>query len=187
MPAFGHGRVSVAGVTVRNRVIPAVVPGFPRDPPARVELPPIRSPHQRRHATAVFDHKGRLTCGMVFDVLDWEAGTPVDIAVRAGVIVVRRADEGGFALNGRRFLHVPARFRRWCSFGERELVLVRAVPESSVLLVLGQEWLDRSLPDPGGLVTGIGPVTAGGSEVGSGGWRSDIRWPNSRRDRGRRD
>ncbi|WP_158843522.1 hypothetical protein [Saccharothrix deserti] len=104
---------------------------------------------------------------MLFDVLDWEAGTPVDIAVRGGVIVVRHADSGVFALNGRRFLHIPARFRRWCSFGERESVLVRAVPESATLLIFGQEWLDQVLPDPDGLVTGIGSVPSGGAGVGS--------------------
>ncbi|MCC8250192.1 hypothetical protein [Saccharothrix luteola] len=115
----------------------------------------------------MFDHKGRLTCGMVFDVLDWEAGTPVDIAVRAGVIVVRRTEEGAFALNGRRFLHVPARFRRWCSFGEGESVVVRAVPESATLLIFGQEWLDQVLPDPSGLVTAVDPGLPGVEGVGS--------------------
>jgi hypothetical protein len=86
-----------------------------------------------------------LTCGVVFDVLGWEAGTPVDIAMRAGVFVVRRSDEGAFALNRRRFLHVPARFRRWCSFGGREAVLVRAAP--------------------GGLAPAVGPVRPGGAGV----------------------
>uniref|UniRef100_UPI0031CDE56F hypothetical protein n=1 Tax=Saccharothrix mutabilis TaxID=33921 RepID=UPI0031CDE56F len=48
----------------------------------------------------------------------------------------------------RRFLHIPSAIRRRCSFGERELVLVRAVPELSVLPIFGQEKLNRALPDP---------------------------------------
>lgn len=116
------------------------------------ELPSIRLRHLRRYCTTVLDHKGRLTCGMVFDVLGWEAGTRIDITVHAGTVVVRRARGGEYRLNVRRFLHIPVAVRRWCSFGERELVLVRAVPKLSALVICGQERLDRALPDPRRLV-----------------------------------
>ncbi|XVS67858.1 hypothetical protein ACQPYE_17980 [Actinosynnema sp. CA-299493] len=117
-------------------------------PPGPGELPPIRLRHLRRYSTTVLDHKGRLTCSMLFDVLGWEAGTRIDIAVHAGTIVVRGGRGGEYELNSRRFLHIPSSVRRWCSLGERELVLVRAVPELSALLIFGQEKLDQALPDP---------------------------------------
>jgi hypothetical protein len=139
--------------------------------PGPGELPPIRLRHLRRYCTTVLDHKGRLTCGMVFDVLGWEAGTRIDIAVHAGTIVVRRARGGGYRLNARRFLHIPVAVRRWCAFGERELVLVRAVPELSALVIFGQERLDRALPDPRRVVDAARAV---GVHVGdSGGGSSD--------------
>lgn len=120
--------------------------------PGPGELPPLRLRHLRRYCTTVLDHKGRLTCSMLFDVLGWEAGTRIDIAVHAGTIVVRGARGGEHGLTTRRFLHIPVAVRRWCCLGERELVLVRAVPEWSVLLIFGQEKLDTALPDPRRLI-----------------------------------
>ncbi|QFZ20361.1 hypothetical protein [Saccharothrix syringae] len=119
----------------------------------------------------MFDHKGRLTCGMLFDVLGWEAGTRIDITAHAGTIVVRGARGGAHEVKSRRFLHIPATVRHWCSFGARELVLLRAVPELSVLLIFGQERLDQALPDPRRLVDAARAV--GGQVGGSGGGPSD--------------
>lgn len=173
MPEIGHGGAEATVVTVRNGVVPAVVPGaaarsrsgdlpvparrplstggvdasdgrplkprqvdLRRTPaPRPVELPSMRSPHPRRYAMAVFDHRGRLTCGMLFDVLDWEAGTPVDISVRRGD---RRASHRGGRVRVERsaISAYSGPSQRWCSFGEREPVLVRAVPESATLLIL---------------------------------------------------
>ncbi|MEV8437526.1 hypothetical protein AB0425_09165 [Actinosynnema sp. NPDC051121] len=108
--------------------------------------------HLRRYSTSVFDHKGRLTCGMLFDVLGWEAGTRIDIAAQAGRVVVRRARADEYEVKSRRFLHIPATVRHRCSFGQRELVLLRAVPELSTLPIFGQERLNHALPDPRRLV-----------------------------------
>ncbi len=157
---------------------PAAEPLAPREldlrrtpAPAPGELPPIRLRHLRRYSTSVFDHKGRLTCGMLFDVLGWEAGTRIDITAHAGTIVVRGARGGAHEVKSRRFLHIPATVRHWCSFGARELVLLRAVPELSVLLIFGQERLDQALPDPRRLVDAARAV--GGQVGGSGGGPSD--------------
>ncbi|WP_447002515.1 hypothetical protein ACRAKI_22670 [Saccharothrix isguenensis] len=136
--------------------------------PGPGELPPIRLRHLRRYCTTVLDHKGRLTCSMVFDVLGWEAGTRIDISVHAGTIVVRGIRSGEYALSTRRFLHIPVAVRRWCCFGERELVLVRAVPEWSALLIFGQEKLDMALPDPRRLIDAAraAETHVGDSDVG---------------------
>ncbi|WP_156077434.1 hypothetical protein [Saccharothrix sp. NRRL B-16314] len=107
----------------------------------------------------------------MFDVLGWEAGTRIDIAVHAGTVVVRRARGGEYRLNARRLLHIPVAVRRWCCLGERELVLVRAVPELSALVICGQERLDRALPDPRRLVDAARAV--GVHVGGSGGGSSD--------------
>lgn len=112
-------------------------------------------------ADAILDHlAARL------DVLGWEAGTRTDIAAQAGTVVVRRARAGEYEVKSRRFLHIPATVRHWCSFGQRELVLLRAVPELSALLIFGQERLDQALPDPRRLVDAARAVgvQVGGSD-----------------------
>lgn len=170
----GHLPAGIGAATSAGQAPPARELDLRRTAaPEPMELPPIRLRHLRRYAATVFDHKGRLTCSTLFDVLGWEAGTSVDITASAGTIVVCRARGGEFALTGRRFLHVPSRIRRWCSFGERELVLVRAVPESSALLIFGQEKLDQSLPQPRRLLEAAravgGDAERPGDSVASGG------------------
>lgn len=111
-------------------------------------LPVVRTRHLRRYAVAVFDDKGRISDRALFAVLGWSAGTRVDIAVHdGGALVVRHDRRGGHVLTGRVKIAVPAGLRRWCGFGEREQVLLVAVPSLSALVVHGVEKLDRALPD----------------------------------------
>ncbi|XVS60453.1 hypothetical protein ACQPYE_19220 [Actinosynnema sp. CA-299493] len=92
----------------------------------------------------------------------------MSIGVHGCVLVVRRAPSGGSVLTERAMVAVPAPIRRWCGFEAGERVLLVAVPSLSALVIPGQEVLERLLPDPERLVSGVGRTGRPAVEVGYG-------------------
>lgn len=92
--------------------------------------------HRRRYAVVLLDSDGRLSDQQLFSQLGWTPGTRVDIGVGDGhEIVVRRDEEGAWALTTRNMVLVPAPLRRWCGYGTGESVLAVAVPSMSAVVL----------------------------------------------------
>ncbi|GAA3688519.1 hypothetical protein GCM10022267_89100 [Lentzea roselyniae] len=109
----------------------------------------------------VLDSDGRLSDQQLFSQLGWVRGTRVDIGVGDGhEIVVRRDEEGAWALTSRNMVLVPAPLRRWCGYGAGGPVLVVAVPPMSAVVLHNLETLDQALPDPRRIVERMRPAGA---------------------------
>ncbi len=117
--------------------------------------------HRRRYAVVLLDSDGRLSDQQLFSQLGWTPGTRVNIGVGEGhEIVVRRDEDGAWALTTRNMVLVPAPLRRWCGYDAGDPVLVVAVPSMSAVVLHPLETLDQALPDPRRIVERMRPPGA---------------------------
>jgi hypothetical protein len=122
---------------------------------------PRKHRHRRRYAVVMLDSDGRLSDQQLFSQLGWIPGTRVDIGVGDGhEIVVRRDEDGAWALTTRNMVLVPAPLRRWCGYDAGDPVLVVAVPSMSAVVLHPLETLDQALPDPRRIVQRMRPPGA---------------------------
>lgn len=112
---------------------------------------PKKHRHRRRYAVVM----------QLFSQLGWMPGTRVDIRVGEGhEIVVRRDEDGAWALTTRNMVLTPAPLRRWCGYDAGDPVLVVAVPSMSAVVLHSLETLGQALPDPRRIVHRMRPPAA---------------------------
>ncbi|MEU7477099.1 hypothetical protein AB0A63_14020 [Lentzea sp. NPDC042327] len=160
-------RVTAAGDAIANTLGSSGPLRTPRaldlrrtEPPALGGMPAKQRgrQHRRRYAIVLLDSDGRVTDQQLFSQLGWSPGMRVDIGVGDGhEIVVRRDEDGDWALTARNMLLVPAPLRRWCGYESREPVLMVAVPSMAAVVLHNLETLDQALPDPRRIVERMRP------------------------------
>lgn len=176
VPALDFGYATADRAATSGGTPPNGVPGSSGPPRARrtLDLRRTETPglgdmpsrhrkhrHRRRYAVVLLDSDGRLTDQQLFSQLGWTPGARVDIGVGDGdEIIVRRDEEGAWALTARNMVLVPAPLRRWCGYDAGDPVLVVAVPSMSAVVLHHLETLDQALPDPRRIVERMRPAGA---------------------------
>ncbi|MER7169634.1 AbrB/MazE/SpoVT family DNA-binding domain-containing protein [Micromonospora sp. NPDC000207] len=93
------------------------------------------------------DASGRIGDRVMSRVLGWESGTRLRATGVGGVIVVRAASPGSFAVTAGGQLHLPAALRHWCCLGAGDRVLLAADPVDGLLVVHPPAVLDEVLAE----------------------------------------
>lgn len=91
---------------------------------------------------AAVDHRGRVAESSLMRLLGWEPGARVEVAMRSGVVLVRRSSSAAFRLTRRGHVQLPLAVRRWCDLGAGDRVLLAAAPDADVLVVHTMAALD---------------------------------------------
>ncbi|MGA6205493.1 hypothetical protein ACPESR_12120 [Nocardia testacea] len=86
-------------------------------------------------SVTAMDNRGRLAARATVRHLNWAPRQTVSITVQQGVIVIRRAPQGG-QLPASGFVVLPSRIRNRCGLYPGDRVLVAASPSAEILAVL---------------------------------------------------
>jgi hypothetical protein len=97
------------------------------------------------YGLAAVDDRGRVSDYAIVKVLDWRAGTRLNIRVLGGLIVVTAGDAGAWSLTNRGHVRLPATVRRCCGVEPGDRVLLAAEPAEGVLVVYPPLVMDTML------------------------------------------
>ncbi|MFY1702982.1 hypothetical protein ACN28G_14745 [Micromonospora sp. WMMA1923] len=123
-------------------------------PPLPLSVVPPERVGRLVYGMAAVDASGRIGDRMMNGVLGWSAGTRLQAAEGGGMIVVRAARCGSFAVTAGGHLHLPAALRHWCGLRSGDRVLLAADPVDGLLVVHPPVVLDTVLAEVHAAVLG---------------------------------
>jgi hypothetical protein len=108
---------------------------------------------------AVVDRSGRVRDRVLITGLGWSAGDRLHCAVHPTALVLTLSPDGGYSIDGRDQVFIPAGARAVFGIGAGDRVVLVAVPESGTLIVHPSSVIQDVLWDyyaslPGGLGAG---------------------------------
>jgi hypothetical protein len=105
---------------------------------------PLLGPRDRStvYGLAAVDARGRVADHAVMRALGWRAGTPLNIKVICGLIVVTAGDDGQVGVTNQGDVRLPAAVRYACGIERGDRVLLAAEPAEGVLVVHPPATLD---------------------------------------------